>query len=351
MRWAMLRQPQPTAYILLSLRVHPNTMPAAIVQRWFVVVNPHAGGGKGHRHWPRIRAELERAGLSFEFALTEFRHHALQITQDAIKQGFRHFVAVGGDGTFNEVVNGMFGQTSVPTSSFRLAVVAVGTGNDWPRMYAHPRSYQQQVQAIADGHWVWQDVGVAEYCDAGATKTRYFVNSAGCGFEADVVDCTNRLKDAGRKGALLYMLALLRTLAAHRSAHMHVLVDGQLKASCSTFSLTAGIGRYTGGGMRQAPFALPNDGLFDTTIIQRMSKLRVALNLPRLYNGTLLNHPKITGERGQQVHIESQPPVSIEADGESLGLTPITLSTKPLSLAVMVSRAFAEGQQNTFSGQ
>lgn len=306
------------------------------------MVNPHAGGGKGRRHWTTIKECLEQAGLSFEFACTEFKYHAVQLTVEAIARGYRRFVAVGGDGTLNEVVNGMFIQQDVPTDNFRLAVVAVGTGNDWLRMFGHPRDYQQQAQIIADGHLFWQDVGVVEYHSTGVPQKRYFVNSAGCGFEADVVSCTNRLKDAGRKGVLLYIFSLLRVLFGHRSAQMQVQVDDSTVSSCATFSLTAGIGRYTGGGMRQAPFASANDGLFDVTIIRRMSKLNVLFSLHRLYNGTVLDHSKISGQRGVSVRVESEPAVNVEADGESLGQTPMSLSLKPLALAIVVNHDFVK---------
>lgn len=312
---------------------------------WFVIVNPNAGSGKGKADWPTIASLLGEVGISFEHALTKFKYHAVQLTVDAINAGYRKFIAVGGDGTLNEVVNGIFIQNQVASSEFVVGVVAVGTGNDWRRMYDFPFDYKGQVRIISDGCKFRQDVGLAKYYETGVENSRYFMNSAGSGFDAEVVASTNRLKNSGRKGKFLYVLSLLKTLLRFRTTCVNVTVDG-FKYEEPIFSISSGIGRYSGAGMRQVPFALTDDGLFDVTIIRKLSKLNVIANIPRLFNGTILKHSRIVGLRGHDVKIISNPPVNLEVDGETLGCSPLHFSILPRAIAVMVSKEFVEKNGN-----
>lgn len=293
---------------------------------------------------------MKGAGIEFSFAFTEFKHHAVQIAVDAIGQGYRKLLAIGGDGTLNEVVNGIFVQKAVPASEFVLGVIAVGTGNDWLRMYQFPRDYAGQVEIIRSGEIFRQDVGIAEYYETEVKKSRYFINSAGSGFDAEVVRSTNKLKDAGRSGMLLYMISLLKALIGYRSTHVDITVD-DFSLSETVFSLSVGIGRYSGAGMRQVPFALTDDGFFDVTIIRKMSKLNVLANIPRLYNGTILKHSRIVGIRGCDVEITSIPRVNLEADGETLGHSPFRFSILPKAIGVMVSSEFVRSSSASAADQ
>ena len=303
------------------------------------MVNPHAGGGRARTDWSQIASLLDNAGINFEVAFTMFRYHAVQIAVDAINLGYRNFIAVGGDGTLNEVVNGIFIQENVPSSEFVVGVIAVGTGNDWLRMYNFPTTYKDQIDIIRNGRVFKQDVGMAEYYETGVLKNRYFVNTAGSGFDAKVVESTNRLKNLGRKGKALYMLSLLKALIRYRSTRVRLSVDGFNLAE-TVFSLSSGIGRYSGAGMKQVPFALTDDGLFDVTIIRKIGKLNVVASLPRLYNGTILEHSRVIGVRGRDVSIQSEPPMSLEVDGETLGISPFHFTLLPRAIGIVVSADF-----------
>lgn len=307
--------------------------------KWFAIVNPKAGSGQGLTDWPLIKELLERKGIEFDFALTQRRYHAVELTVNAISNGFRKILAVGGDGTLNEVVNGVFIQKNVKTTDILIGVVGVGTGNDWQRMYDIPASYQDKIPSLIKENTFLQDVGRVEYVESGIKHTRYFANAAGVGFDAEVARSTNKLKEQGRRGTLLYMYSLLKTLLGYRSTHISLSIDGR-KISTRTFSLTLGIGRYNGGGMMQVPNALTNDGLFDITIIRKINRLDVIRNIYRLYNGTILKHPKIKGYQGRSITISSDPPINLEVDGESLGNSPFTFSIVPQSIRVLVGAEF-----------
>lgn len=306
---------------------------------WFVVVNPRAGGGKSVTDWPIISRLLNKYDIRYSHAFTEYKYHAVELTVRAIGEGYRNIIAVGGDGTLNEVVNGIFIQKVINPSEITVGVIGVGTGNDWFRMYEIPHNYEECVRAIKNKGVFKQDVGVAEYYESSVRHKRYFINAAGVGFDAEVARRTNRLKDLGKRGALLYIFSLIKALIRYRSSRINVKVDGK-HIQDKVFSLTVGICRYNGAGMMQVPFALSDDGLFDLTIIKRISKLGVIVNLPRLYNGTILKHSRVVGVRARSIEIMSIPAVGLEVDGESLGETPLKFSILQQAISVIVGEQF-----------
>ena len=176
------------------------------------MVNPRAGAGKSVIDWPVISRLLNMYDIRFSHAFTEYKFHAVELTVQAIVKGYRNIVAVGGDGTLNEVVNGIFIQKTVSPSDITVGVIGVGTGNDWFRMYEIPHNYEECVRAIKNKRVFKQDVGVAEYYESSVRHTRYFINAAGVGFDAEVARRTNRLKDL-KRGALLYILSLIKRLS------------------------------------------------------------------------------------------------------------------------------------------
>lgn len=305
-------------------------------QTWFAVVNPQAGGGKVKTDWPKIKNCLNETGVKFVSAFTEFKCHAVQITVDAINHGYRKFIAVGGDGTLNEVINGIFIQKQVPTTDLVVGVIAVGSGNDWFRMYRYPSNYLGQAQILLNGKAFEQDVGMAQFVETGVQKTRYFVNSAGSGFDAKVVESTSNLKIPGNNGKRSYVWSLLKALINYHSTRVRVAVDDFCLHE-TVFSLSCGIGRYSGEGMQQSPKALTDDGLFDMTIIRKLSKLNVIASIPMLYNGSLLKHARVMCVRGREVNIQSEPPIDLEVDGEMLGQSPFRFTILPRAIRVMVN--------------
>ncbi len=309
--------------------------------KWFAIVNPEAGSGKGRTDWPIITMHLKEKGVEFDFALTQKKYHAVELTVRAINDGYRKIISVGGDGTLNEVVNGLFIQQMVSPSEVVLGVIGVGTGNDWQRMYALPDSYEGKVDTLINTRCFLQDVGKVEYFESRYPQSRFFANAAGVGFDAQVAQNTNRLKESGRRGKLLYIFSLVKTLFSYKSTIVSVDVDNE-KIGGKIFSITLGIGRYNGGGMMQVPNALADDGLFDVTVIRHVNRREVIRSAYRLYNGTILKHPKITGHQGKKVVISSKPAVNLEVDGESLGTSPFTFSIIPKAIKVVVGADFKE---------
>jgi YegS/Rv2252/BmrU family lipid kinase len=297
-------------------------------------VNPNAGIGKGKKDWGIISSLLTKYGISYKSVFTVGPKHAIKLTHDSIHQGFRNFIVVGGDGTLNEVVNGVFSQTICPSSEIVLAMIPVGTGNDWGKMFGIPHSYEESIKIIRKRKVRPQDVGIIEFTTGNQAEKRHFLNIAGMGFDALVVQRTNRQKEMGKNGKAIYLINLLRSLMIFKPAHIDLDIDGQ-KISKDFFTISVGIGRYSGGGMLQTPNAIPDDGLFDITIIKRIGKGDIILSLKKLYDGTILKHHKIEGYKAREIRIESNPLIYVEADGETLGNSPSGFRILPRCIGIV----------------
>lgn len=301
---------------------------------WFVIVNPNSGKGKGKKDWKKIEKYLIESEVPFKHVFTESRHHAIELTVNAIEQGYRKVMAVGGDGTMNEIVNGCFLQKVCSTRDLSLSIIAVGTGNDWGRLFGIPADYRKAIEIIKKGFLHLQDTGIVSYYHGARKEQRYFINIAGLGFDAVVVNKTNRQKDMGKGGKLLYFWNLLSSLLSYRHTQVEVIIDGKLIKN-EVFTISLGIGKYSGGGMMQTPGAVTDDGLFDITIVNRIKKSDIILSLKKLYDGSILEHPKIEGYQGKHIIIDSDPLIHLEADGESLGHSPIEFRILPKSINVI----------------
>ena len=156
-----------------------------------------AGGGRGLDHFPQISKLLRDAHIVCEPVFTEHKFHATELTVSAVKEGYRNIIVVGGDGTLHEVVNGLFIQQEVCPDEVLLAVIAVGTGNDWVRTFGISNRYQDAVKAIGEGYSFLQDVGVVSYEESHYRQSRYMANVAGAGFDARMVRKLSHLKKKG----------------------------------------------------------------------------------------------------------------------------------------------------------
>jgi len=306
--------------------------------RWLVVVNPNAGSRKGEKDWPTISRLLNDNNFDFEALFTENRKHAIQLTSNAIGEGFRKIIVVGGDGTLNEVVNGIFDQKACPPGNIQLGMIAVGTGNDWGRMYDLPKKYKSAIQVIKTGYCFSQDVGHIQYHSRHGQQQRYFVNVSGMGYDALVALKTNRMKDKGRGGTFAYSFNIFTGLFQYRNTHFNIEVDGKEVFSGKVLSMNLGICKYNGGGLMQVPDAIPDDGLLDITVIKGISKFTLVRNVAKLYDGSFIKLKFVEQFRGARCRIVSRPKGSVflEADGESLGHSPLEFSVIPRTLNVII---------------
>jgi diacylglycerol kinase family enzyme len=240
----------------------------------------------------------------------------------------------------NEVVNGIFRQDMVASTEIILGMIMVGTGNDWGRMYNLKENYSKAVKAISKQRLFIQDAGLVTYMDKDVEKKRYFINSGGMGYDALVVQMTNRAKDMGKGGPLSYLVNLLKGLFRYHHSFLEIKVDDRIVYNGRVFSMSVGICKYSGGGMMQLPNAVPDDGLLDVTIFKNVTKMTVVRHIKKLYSGNFTHLSFVQTHQGKTVSIVSTTQVSsyLETDGESLGHTPFFFQVVPKSVKVITGK-------------
>lgn len=293
-----------------------------------------AGGGKTKKDWPLIAQILQREGINYEPYFTDRRLHASIIARNKIKEGYTKIIVVGGDGTMNEVINGVFAQKRIHTTEVMLGMISVGTGNDWARTFNIPSDYEGAIRTIKQQRTFIQDAGLVNYRKNGKEWKRYFINIAGLGFGARVVERANRSKEKGRSGPFLYFYNILYSLLGYRSKKAVIEIDGT-SYNRKIFSLNVGIGKYNGGGMIQVPHAIADDGLYSITLIKKIGKLNVIANIKKLYNGTITQHSKVETYMAKSLQIDGSSRLKLETDGESLGHGPVHFEIIPRSVTVI----------------
>ena len=280
-------------------------------EQWAVIINPKSGKRKFKRQCDYLFSTLKDANINFEYRLTEFTGHAISITQEFIEKNYRNFLVVGGDGTFSEVVNGIFLSNKEDVSGFKLAIVPRGTGNDWGRFWGLTRNYEHSIEVFLKGNSQSIDIGKIEQAKE---ESHYFVNTIGLGLDAKIVDLTHRLKRYFGSHSFLYTLSLFIAAFSYRPYRLTISAEGiQIEEKIFTVSIANGC--YTGGGLKQTPNALPYDGLFDVMIARKPSFWDIITALSSLFKGKLLEHPIITSFQSPKIEIKGNEKVLLEADG------------------------------------
>lgn len=312
-------------------------MKSDLLNKWLVIINPNSGKRKGEKDWKIIQSLLKKNEFLFKHVFTKHKFHAIELSTKFVEKGYRNFIVVGGDGTLNEVVNGIFLQDKIPTTDIKIGMIPVGTGNDWGRMYKISSNYETAVRIIKNDHTFIQDAGMVTYTHHQKLKSRYFVNMAGMGYDALVAKKTNLMKEKGGGGAFAYLINLFLGLVQYRFTELELTVDSKKVFSGKIFSMSVGICKFNGGGMMQLPYAIPDNGLFDITLIRKASKFKVVTNIKNLYDGSFVKIPEVEVFSGTKVKIVSKIPASLflEADGESLGHSPFEFTIIPKSIKLI----------------
>jgi len=298
-----------------------------------LIVNPVAANGAVGRNWPHIRDFLQAEGAEFDAVLTEEPGHATRLARQALDDGYRTIVAVGGDGTVNEVLNGLVVEGTVDPE-VALGIIPWGTGADFTRSLGIPRDYMEAGRKLLRVETRPVDLGRITCLRDGREVERYFINAAGLGFDGEVAELANRFpKVLG--GTITYLTCLFISLVTYRNKSVELSFDGQHVRGRLNSAIVCN-GRYLGGGMFMAPGAAFDDGIFDVVILGNLNKLEVVVNLPRLYKGTHLTHPKVSLCHARVVPLEAQERMFLQADGELVGEAPATFQIVPGALRVVV---------------
>ena len=200
-----------------------------ISKTWFVLVNPVAGFARGLEDLPLITKLIRENEIPYELVFSQHKHHVTELTVQAVKDGYRHIMVIGGDGTLHEVVNGLFIQQTVEPSEVTIGVVAVGTGNDWIRMYGLPKTYSEAIRAIKEGYTFLQDIGEVHYEQSQFRQVRYMANVSGVGFDPSVTKIYEHYKALGKRGKHLYAQGCVKSFLSYKSTGVKVWVDARLE--------------------------------------------------------------------------------------------------------------------------
>ncbi|MBI1192103.1 MAG: YegS/Rv2252/BmrU family lipid kinase [Bacteroidetes bacterium] len=303
-------------------------------REWFLIVNPASGSGKGKRLQPKVERAMRQAGIFGGVSVSQGPGDLARIAAEAIGLGHRRLALLGGDGTANEVLNGVFSQEEIPATDITLGMLSVGTGNDWMRTIGMPKAPEEGIKALARGNSCLHDVGQVWY-GAPEQKLRYFLNITGAGFDGEVTRRVQGWKGflAGRK--LSYWVTILRTLFDYQHTQVVVQLEGQ-EHRFTALSLAVGICRYNGGGMMQLPEAAYDDGLLDVTVVGKMSTLEMVYRLPMMLDGSFTRLASVHTFRAAELHLDSEPGIWLEADGEVLGRTPARVTCLRQAIRVVV---------------
>jgi diacylglycerol kinase family enzyme len=214
-------------------------------------------------------------------------------------------------------------------------MIPVGSGNDWCRMFSIPFDYQKAIHVLKQKKVFLQDAGKVTYYHKDDQVKRYFMNVAGMGYDALVAKKTNLLKEKGVGGQLTYLYFVFASLFQYKFIEAVIEVDGKLAFRGEIFSMNVGICKYNGGGMKQVPFAIPDDGLLDVTLIKKTSKWMVVRYARKLFDGSLVDLPMVDTYKGEIIRIRSTGKVFLETDGESLGHSPFIFEVLPRCIRIV----------------
>lgn len=298
-----------------------------------VIVNPRARGGAAGKLWPVINMLLKNTGLSFDHEFIQEAGQGIELARRAVEKGYNMVIAVGGDGTVNEVSNGLVDENGKGRAT--LGVIGAGTQNDICRMLNIPWDYIRACQIFEDFQTATIDIGAVDYTFHNQKTRRYYLNTAGVGFVTDVIESSIpnfKLKAIG--GSMPYVIGLMPRVMSLSNKDLMISIDGETRKE-RDFSLIVNNGRYLGGG-RAFPNATPYDGLLDVAILGDITKLEALLDFPFFYTGTNTNLSKIKMQKAKVITVDSIQPISLEVDGELIGTTPATFQVIPYALQVAV---------------
>lgn len=292
--------------------------------KWNIIFNPESNGGKASNDWFLIKELLEQNNIEYNLYVTEYSGHAYEISYSLVEKELKYILSVGGDGTFNEVINGCLSNEKYNEKEYIFAQIPLGTGNDYRRSVGISIDLNESIRALQEKKYKKHDIGLVHYYKDNKKYKRYFINALGFGYDATVVKLTNKIKSKGKGNKMSYLYATLKGLFSYSFSDVTINID-EKRYNYDLFSGSVGIGKFIGGGMKIFPNAITDDGLFEITLIKKISKLNVIRNMKIMYNGKILDHPLIDGFRGTYVKVKSNPETLVEVDGENLCKTPIII--------------------------
>ncbi|MGC9052785.1 MAG: YegS/Rv2252/BmrU family lipid kinase [Candidatus Hydrogenedens sp.] len=295
--------------------------------RTFVIVNPKAWGNMTGKIWPNIEKKLHNAIGPVNVVFTKKQGHGTTLAREALTEGYEQIIAVGGDGTINEVVNGFFKDDKRINPEAVFAIISTGTGRDFSRTLNWPYDIDQQIEHLAETSVYPLDLGKIKFVNLhGEEVSRYFVNIASFGLSGATDRAVNRyvwLKQYS--GKLAFFLGMLQALLTYRNKSVRLRIDNQFDEVLDIKTVAVCNGKYFGSGMQVSPNSEINDGWLDVIVIPSISAFELLMNVNKVYKGTHLTHPKIKVFKAQKVVATpayTAGEVLLDVDGEVPGYLP-----------------------------
>lgn len=294
----------------------------------YVIVNPNAAGGAAMKRWPRTSEKLERAIGRFDYDFTNAEGVATMLAEEAVLKGYQKIIAVGGDGTLHEVLQGLFKKGEIINPDIIVGTLPLGSGTDFARTLKMSNDIDEAIVRLRGAAVKKVDLGLAAFRNHhGGEGRRYFINMADVGLGGEVAERANASpKQFG--GFATYLFSSVISFASYRPRRVKITLDDAVIEQSVTSVFVAN-GQYCGGGMWIAPGAEVDDGYFNVIVVKEFSKWDLVSLAPRLYSGKLLNVPGIRQYRAKNVAIDSDERVMINLDGEQPGTTPVTFTLMP----------------------
>lgn len=280
------------------------------MDRLFFIVNPTAGAGLAEQGFAKVCERLDSLGIDYGFERTRGAGHATELAKEALARGETRIISVGGDGTANEVAQAMAGSGAV------MGLLPFGTGNDLAKALNLPTEPMAALDVLL--------LDKPRAMDAGLANGRLFLNVAGLGFDVDVLVNTDEYKKRFH-GMLPYLMGIAKSLIGLQPLSL-TLGDGQRTWREEATIISVGNGTHFGGGMNVLPFADPFDGLFDVSLVRRVSRLRFLQLLPLFIKGRHTDRPEVEYFRTKSLTVECSPEYRLNCDGEVGLSTPVTFT-------------------------
>jgi diacylglycerol kinase (ATP) len=303
------------------------------------IVNPASARGTTRKRWQAARKQFIKAGLTFDEQQTTKAGEAVNITKTAIKEGIKNIIAVGGDGTLNEVVNGYLDESEIALKQeVAIGLLPSGTGSDFRRSIGFSKN-EDSIRAIVAAKTRLIDAIKVEFFDQGGKKiTRYSMNVVSFGLGGEVTTYVNNWRATWPNwigGNIRFVAAAVLALKQFQNRNVTVTIDDKSTFSIQSNLIVVGNGRFAGGGMMLAPQAELDDGLLDVVLTNCATRMDVIGELPRVYSGGLLKNPKVALYKAKTVLIEANEKLAIDIDGETVGFTPAKVTIVPRAVRLI----------------
>lgn len=299
------------------------------------IVNPNAGNGLVKKKWPEFKARVENRSKSFEECLTLGPGDATLLTKRAVASGAALIISVGGDGTLNEVINGLVKPDLSINKKTVLGVIPCGTGCDFIKSVPLPKSVDGLLDLIDSRRTRLIDLGKMELLDkSGRKTTRFFHNVTSFGLGGEVDERVNNTSKIFG-GFISFIWATVLSVLRYQKKRITLRLDDQPGQEFVAWNIAVANGQYHGGGMKIAPQAKMDDGWFDITVLGDFTLLEVFRHLSKLYKGTHLKLKKVKTFRARRIWAQSDQRVLLDVDGEQAGMLPVTIEIVPTALRIL----------------